>query len=576
MPSLVGCISCKKRHVKCDERKPGCLRCENMGRECEGYALPKAAKTISRAERTLLPRPQPASLAPQPVGPALQSPSSQPPLLISPGLGFDLIDDDSWYYSIFREQVAYDLSPCHGTNFWITSSLRDSMTLECIRHSILSIGAYARALDDLRNEYPLLTVADRPWWPATIFNRHRQAAFGHHAQALSSLRREMATNGVDGRTTMAATLLFIVFENMTGNYHASGTFIRSGIKMLNNTGRTRSRGFLCQDVHDAFDAPDEMDQMAHMFSQHSISSVLMPFPHGKSAYHMLLEDDDDYDSPSDDDSHHDQNNSNALSAEYKRPRATVPRTLRDAHAIWERTLPELGQFYAKALWRNLNPNYVVDDNAMADQTWFLARLQDFGTGICALTGAAAERQQQRGDAESGEQLRRLKFLAIHLLVATILLSCCLDRTEATYDDFTLQFEDVVRRVREYADLYSAPIKSGFSNDVGLLPVITFVASKCRVHRVRLDAMQLLRTAGWREGPWDGISLWMAMTNLMQLEGQQEVPMDEEMVFPPLPEARYAWTNMFWDFENRRMTMEYTKLWPNELGELKKVVRTVLG
>ncbi|KAH7394190.1 hypothetical protein DE146DRAFT_757667 [Phaeosphaeria sp. MPI-PUGE-AT-0046c] len=32
-----GCITCKKRHVKCDEGKPNCWRCRRLGVDCEGY-----------------------------------------------------------------------------------------------------------------------------------------------------------------------------------------------------------------------------------------------------------------------------------------------------------------------------------------------------------------------------------------------------------------------------------------------------------------------------------------------------------------------------------------------------------
>lgn len=32
-----GCLTCKKRKLKCDERKPACIRCENSQRHCEGY-----------------------------------------------------------------------------------------------------------------------------------------------------------------------------------------------------------------------------------------------------------------------------------------------------------------------------------------------------------------------------------------------------------------------------------------------------------------------------------------------------------------------------------------------------------
>ncbi|OCT49274.1 hypothetical protein CLCR_04821 [Cladophialophora carrionii] len=37
-----GCVTCKARHVKCDEGKPGCLRCERSKKPCGGYDLPRA------------------------------------------------------------------------------------------------------------------------------------------------------------------------------------------------------------------------------------------------------------------------------------------------------------------------------------------------------------------------------------------------------------------------------------------------------------------------------------------------------------------------------------------------------
>ena len=41
MPTIAGrrgdCHSCRRMKVKCDERKPGCYRCEKAGRQCPGY-----------------------------------------------------------------------------------------------------------------------------------------------------------------------------------------------------------------------------------------------------------------------------------------------------------------------------------------------------------------------------------------------------------------------------------------------------------------------------------------------------------------------------------------------------------
>lgn len=37
-----GCLTCKKRRVKCDETKPKCLKCLSSDYQCDGYVVPKA------------------------------------------------------------------------------------------------------------------------------------------------------------------------------------------------------------------------------------------------------------------------------------------------------------------------------------------------------------------------------------------------------------------------------------------------------------------------------------------------------------------------------------------------------
>ncbi|KAK6073963.1 GAL4 domain-containing protein [Seiridium cupressi] len=515
----------------------------------------RTAKQVSRADRPLLPRPKLAALASSKGPSSLQPASAQLPLLISPGLGLDLNDDEGWYFSLYRNKVAQDLSPCFNDNFWSRFTLRDSMSRKSIRHSILSIGAYAKALAELKSEHPLLHAADRPWWPVSVVNRHREAALTHHAQALAWLRQEIHANGVDNRATMVATLLFIVFENMMGNYHSSGNLIRSGIKVLNNMSRTRSRKFVWRTYCGAFEPPDEIDEMAHIFLRHSTSTVYLPFPHGKSAYHMLFEDDDT--NPLNDTG---DNISVLFSTQ-----TNIPRTPEHARAVWETIYSAIGKFYAKAVWRNLNPNYEIDDDAFIDQALLVTRLHDFGTGIAALMLADHDDRTDRG----------LKFLEVHHLVATILVSCCLDRTEVSYDKFAPQFMDLVEKFKALSRRRAFPNGSGFSNEVGMLPLFAFVASKCRIHSVRVEVLELLRNSSWREGSWDGISLANAVNNLMELEGQSDQNVALGGFMPP-PEMRYIWTNMFWDFENRRMTMEYTRAWSNEPSDFEKVIRVVSG
>jgi hypothetical protein len=41
-----GCATCRKRHVKCDERQPTCIKCEVLSLECGGYVRPLVFKVF--------------------------------------------------------------------------------------------------------------------------------------------------------------------------------------------------------------------------------------------------------------------------------------------------------------------------------------------------------------------------------------------------------------------------------------------------------------------------------------------------------------------------------------------------
>ncbi|KAK8063459.1 hypothetical protein PG996_008111 [Apiospora saccharicola] len=541
---------CKKRHVKCDEGKPGCVKCESVGLVCEGYALPKALKQTVPPSRQLLPRVTQAGLASKAAALLRSTADIQPKLPMQVGLGFDASGDDGWYMTLFRERVANDLSPGKGSNFWIRSSFRDSMTMKAIRHSILGIGAYSRALIDLKTDYPWIKTADRPWWPRSIQNRHHRAALDHHIKAISYLQQDIRSNNVDDRMAMAANLLLIVFENMRGTTMGSHVF-----------------KWKPPEAFEPNETYEELDEMAHIFSRHSIATVNVPFPHGKSAYHLLLNDG----SPTSDD---EENLPVSFLIE-----DTTPHSCLEARAIWDRILHSLAGFYTKALWINIHQEFCVDKDGLAwEQVLYLARLQEFGLGLSTLV--ATERNVNMAGP--------LTFLTIHHLVATIFTSCCLDPSETAYDSFASEFDILLSHIRSYIEI-SSPFKVGFTNEVGILPLLAFVAAKCRVLHLRLAAIELLMDRGWREGPWDGVSLARAMIGLMNIEGQQcsppgqdaghsDQPYDSFADAARLPSAdtRYAWTNMFWDYEAQEMTMEYTKLLPNIDGGLDTKIVTVSG
>ena len=636
-----GCLSCKRRHLKCDERKSGgCLRCETFGIPCEGYAAPKLVKETkpARVERALLPRLKAANLVPAPLaqasapkititagagaGPSRAESYSlranlgdavvAPPLLRSPSFVFEWEDEDNFYWSMFQSNIVQSLSPHFESSFWRRLSLREGIRNDCIRHSVLSIGAYYQAIAVAKEESNhAKRQPTRSNWIDTRRNKHHHAALDHHAKALGHLRQKMGSSVTDTRLTMMATLLFIAFENMQGNYHAAGSLIRSGIKILSSS--TPPSLIDTALLHDTLSLPrpvpgthmlatttpsdsrrasprsspggatspnppaqtaqtvdDDVAEMTQMFARLSTTSVYIPFPHCKFAYHMLLD--------------------HRLMDPLSNPHiVSFPTTLDEARASWDYYLPALGNFFQKTMWHNFHHAFEFDIfDAAREQGEHLAWLRKFGSVLEMLRVTEAGHPRSHSpdrarnlakdsDAAAATRLRKrgIELLTIQHLITTIFTTCCLDSTEMLYDAFTAQFGEIICRCRAFVANVSmeqmetepppAGLKLEFCNDVGLLPLLGFVVSKCRNHAIRMDALSLLSQWDCREGSWDSRSLTNGMSALIGLE---ELGMDL-MTYHIPAQSRFVWTNCAWNSEHRSMSMQFTRVLPDNYGEYER-------
>jgi hypothetical protein len=86
-------------------------------------------------------------------------------------------------------------------------------------------------------------------------------------------------------------------------------------------------------------------------------------------------------------------------------------------------------------------------------------------------------------------------------------------------------------------------------DQGWIQPLYYVASKCRVHRVRLHAVRLLERTFHREGIWDANIAARVARKLMEMEEQgfyeamaedftiDSLPTPEDLSLPSLPESQ---------------------------------------
>jgi hypothetical protein len=119
---------------------------------------------------------------------------------------------------------------------------------------------------------------------------------------------------------------------------------------------------------------------------------------------------------------------------------------------------------------------------------------------------------------SYQEAKGCRLLSVYHTMANIMLDVCISPcNESIFDSHTTQFVMLVGQLAElWLHAESLPPTRLISEhtpgqcidmaqshlDVGWIPLLFYVAIKCRVHRVRLQAIRLLETCSHREGFWD--------------------------------------------------------------------------
>ncbi|KAH8703194.1 hypothetical protein BGW36DRAFT_287062 [Talaromyces proteolyticus] len=134
-----GCLTCKRRHKKCDENRPSCRMCISSGRECEGYCtIPdKRTKAARRVRQSTLHIPivAKASTAQQ-----FEQDLIIPVTLNSPGQ-VDLTQPERWHLNLFRNYTARHCGGYFHDEFWHGLVHQLSEEQPAVRHAVIAMSA---------------------------------------------------------------------------------------------------------------------------------------------------------------------------------------------------------------------------------------------------------------------------------------------------------------------------------------------------------------------------------------------------------------------------------------------------
>ncbi|KAK8073181.1 hypothetical protein PG994_004080 [Apiospora phragmitis] len=199
-----GCITCKRRHIRCDEARPNCQNCFKSQRYC-GYAGARRATAIAPPSRH-----SPLSVA---------SPQKQA-LLHADCHDFHDAGGARYFQEFANIVQGYWITGTSNRDFWGVTAPQFARTNSLCRHAAMAIGALSiwYRESDARS-----LRASRPDEEST----HYVQALAHYGR---SLRLQRQQNSLHDTSFLAVLLLF--FDILRGNSKAALAHVNHGLALV--------------------------------------------------------------------------------------------------------------------------------------------------------------------------------------------------------------------------------------------------------------------------------------------------------------------------------------------------------
>ncbi|KAL9060340.1 MAG: hypothetical protein Q9162_000744 [Coniocarpon cinnabarinum] len=442
-----GCLTCKRRHKKCDEARPSCMTCITKGYKCDGYATVPSKKGTNTNARS------PAKL--EHVGPvqALEQPAL---LACTPR--------EQRYFEIFCSQTVPQLAGGFESLFWQTFIPQASCQISCIRHAAIALAALNEDLAQGKQ----IAVDTYPHGSDSDFT------MSQYSLAIKTLLSLVQETGDGSREiVLSVCILFICFELLRGNHNAVLLHTQSGMNVLTDIMNNRSR---LSSTRKPSLIP--LEAIAPVFTRldvqaSDILSAVPPTTAGKTAMPLT---------PS-----------------------PVPPKFEDLERSKQCLLEYQNYFMSKA-------REVVNVHGPNSANWprvskeRLLRMRSENMAVLrAWQHAHKKLVQESGFDKDPRATRASNVLHVHRLFLTIALSRFPSLDEMHFDEFTPLFEEMVvlaRKVFEITPSSSRGQHMTVSFDLGVAEPLFYVVSRCRVPRLRRDALEMLRKCPQNEGIWN--------------------------------------------------------------------------
>ncbi|KAI1185699.1 hypothetical protein F5B17DRAFT_406779 [Nemania serpens] len=503
-----GCRTCKVRHVKCDEGRPACHRCVSTGRTCDGYGIwGGGGGEVNQAGQALKPRAH--------VGPVRSAIASQYGKL-SPEQETCFRWFSCWTYT--------KLPLPFITPFWNTLVLQACAAEPAVLHAALALGS-AHQKESL--EEGELNEA------RMVLDPQQKFMLSEYGKAMRNLRPHFSNQ--DRRSVHVALVvctLFTFFENLLGRYTTANAHLHSGLRLLAETyahgnhvaGKTataKSRGSVDNWIIESF---ARLHVQAALLGQGllSIYPRLPVFP--------------------------------------ITPIPTVFVSTNQAAHYMDRLL--LDVLYQAEQCSCSGSD--VADPAISAALYDTRRRLRGELGLWLAAYDATNPDVSAGFSSVDRFYIRL-LRGYHTMATIIINTGIWPACEMEYDQHTAEFLSLLEQLiaiwkahivrpawRPNVGPTEMPRNISHSvGDKGWIPLLYFIAVKCRVHRLRLQAIRLLSQSLHKEGIWNARLALIITKEIMQIEEADfyrdldvddhftllSTPTEQDIALPPLPDRQ---------------------------------------
>lgn len=561
---LTSLCTARLRRIKCDEKRPACSNCVRSRKECTGYPPPPrsarpfeeiriAPKPLLAAATPLPGRDAPIQLVPRrqlkyqrritpPDTPPQETAATAVILHRAPSANVPFTDREGLYFQLFREHTANELSGFFDSGFWSRTVLQECHSEPTIRHAVVALGALYKTLEKTCESPPGSPASDRD--PTDLAMTHFRMALEKYHEAIRSLLN--TSDPMSNRTRLMASVLLACFDSFVGDHKQAIFQIQTGLQLLEKLRAERRQAFISQPGE-----PVE-DELIQMFTRLAIQakSYDMAF-HFPQPYVVRL-------TPAEQDASSPASDASSPGSQFQEPIPDRFASVIEARVAWDKLCERIFKF-TETMFKHVpnGPMGLLPPNL---KRYGLSFKQDLDAWSEAFEPIL---QSRTAPGVTSQEKAAIAVLKMFQIMALILFLMTFNASEMQFDNFNSYFKTIVdlalevvgdeerraaakrcpdpdfcrhgngghhgghghghsgsRRQYERArDIFGGHeyaarhIKPSFSADLGIVPPLFVVATKCRDPVIRRQAIQLLRSSARREAMWDSeltarIGMWI--------------------------------------------------------------------